>query len=331
MLPQTRNGNLPPPPPWVVKSAAPSQRKEVTPRERIRQEEEEKLLRAGIRKELTPKPTLEEKIAKIDDRMYQRMRKIETFQSKIKGKRVADPATGEETYQLLPYNLLRRYKGQLSREQKRLSVDEKLLIKLTGEEKNPENLRGLLSYWENNESLPDSVCQKMITKIRAQLGEKVDQQETLTSDGTPGRPYEIQESQEQFDALPSGAWFRLPGDPQGKARRKPPTAIKTPGAGTVEIIERQGRETEIEQPASVAEISKSTIPYPEAEPNFPLPEGAIERWSGIEGWIYTLDGKTWISEKTGQPIKPENVPKETPGKEKLIRMAREESLRRVLK
>lgn len=47
------------------------------------------------------------------------------------------------------------------------------------------------------------------------------QREVVAGDGTRGRPYEIQESQEQFDALPSGAWFRLPSDPPGKARQKP--------------------------------------------------------------------------------------------------------------
>ncbi len=45
--------------------------------------------------------------------------------------------------------------------------------------------------------------------------------EIATGDGTRGRPYEIQDSQEQFDSVPSGAWFRLPGDPPGKAREKP--------------------------------------------------------------------------------------------------------------
>lgn len=125
---------MPPPPPWVVKGATPSQRKDLTPEERIRGQEEERLLREGIREELKPKPTLEDKIANINERRYKYQGELETVRGKMKGKKITDLKTGEEIHQAPPESVLRVYQRKEARLLKLDNADKKLQIKLTGQQ-----------------------------------------------------------------------------------------------------------------------------------------------------------------------------------------------------
>ncbi len=107
---------------------------EPTTEERIRKEEQERILREDIRKDLAPKPTPEGRIAKIDERMLARQGKRETYQEKIKGKKVTEPITREVSYQPPPESVILVYKRNLARLEAKDRADNKLLVKLTGEQ-----------------------------------------------------------------------------------------------------------------------------------------------------------------------------------------------------
>jgi len=312
MPPQTRTRSLPPPPPWVK---APAEEPKPTIEGRIRGEEEEKILRGKIREGLEPKPTVEERIARIDDRMYARQGKRETIQGKLKGKKVTDDSFEGYHYNLPPKTAISVYKRQLASLDVKDRADNKLLVKLTGQQAGRVPATGISA-----EPLGPPKTARPVTRIT--ISPKVPEAEApgeiTAGDGTSDHPYEIRESQEQFDALPSGAWFRLPGDPPGKAREKPPRETKA--------------KTSIEPPASAVKTSSSTLLYPQSEISFPAPEGATRRYSNIDGgYIWTFNWEDWFSEQTGQPIEPKNVPEEYLGKEETMRRARKELHRRLLR
>lgn len=93
---------------------------------------------------------------------------------------------------------------------------QRRLDRLLYQEKDPEKLREMLARWESDESMPESVRQTMIAKIRARLGESPEPDQGgkgLQRDGqnlvegTQQNPYEIKD-QAEVDKLPSGTFFK---------------------------------------------------------------------------------------------------------------------------